>query len=785
MDDVGGPLGVNPFSPAAVAQVVLTGEPPVTLPTGAIDAATGHLAAYLTPGPGERRDVRPDGTPLSGQRTGQDGFVMAIVGDYGTGKTHLAVHLLRQARQVAEREGQAGSLVVHWGYLDARPGGFDRMYREFFELIDRDELLLTVRDHYADVVADALGNSELTGRTAQQLRNREIDPDDVVDGLGLMDSLLSRQLRDELVDVTDRPAFGTALTMLLRRKEFADDIWRWLGGGPPTPALEERGITEPISGDDLALQAMGVFACLYGRRHHRLVLVIDELDRVLTGDRAAERVGAVKKLFEVFQAARACLVVVGLPELLELLDEPDRSARERIAYTIKMPALDSGDVRRLIELTHGRAGGPPTLAPFAEGTPDLIAKLGRGSARQIIRLCHRAYQHAIVAGSDRVDEEAIRHVAHARDELPARSQVAAESRRILRARGLTFRQGFTPPGAGQEVDLWVTAGGPRGVAIVITGSVVTEADAAGLAALAQAVRQVGPGSQALLVVTGYQHADLRARLVDAFDTEPLEFSRRDFDLEFDQALSAALTRLHPERGQDVPDRVLQRLSWVSQQQVQAQGHLERLALRVDDLRASLEHQLAAVRRELREPSPPVAANPLAVLPGPVDEAFTEALDALREVEWMRPWVRDTLRVSEETAEVMVRQRALLARLNTATSYAAIGATSLLRDLVEGFRVGVEEWYGLGHGRVNGPTGLAGRDLLLSLCQTYESIYFAMQRSRVDDYPMPPRQLHSVSRDTEQAAWTRAGGNARDLLGNLGMRVQEAAWRSAIGSTDEA
>jgi Cdc6-like AAA superfamily ATPase len=784
MSEIGEPLRINPFPSAAVAKIEIADGVSITIDTPAVEAAVRSLASYLRPADGEMgpADGEPgDGPAGDAPRSRRDGDIVAVVGDYGTGKTHLAIHLLRlaQREQEAGQGERVGRIIVHPTYLEASPGGFERLYRDFVGRLDRQELLATVEDYYADVVADALSGSTYTRKIARRLRSGELAPGSVVEGLELTDSLLSRQLRHEMIKVTRAESFGIALTMLLRRKEFADDVWAWLTGAPPTAALVERGITSPIAGEELALEAMGVFAQLYGRRQHRFVLVIDELDKILTASRGQERtaVAGFRKLFEVFHAAGAFLVVVGLPDLFDLLGE---SVRQRANRVIDMSRLDGDEVRQLIEEIHRQSGGAACLAPFAEGAPDQIAKLTDGTARQVIRLCHRAYQIAIDEGSAVITEETIQAAARTPEGFPTVATVQQEVRRALNGQGLPFEREYWHQGVARAVDFWVTVGSTgAGCAVILTDSVVGESDVRELTGQAREVHAQIEGAQTLLVVVGYLNGDFRSRVTDAFGAEPIEYGRHRFIEDLTGAVTSALVRIESLEGEDILGRLRERLNWMHRQQAYSQNFIERLALRVEEVGTAVGQLPGAVRRELRARPAARADEPSTATPGStslppaVAEVFREALLVLAQFSTEDTMIRAALNLSAAPAELDRGQRAVRMRLNSAALYPAIGVVGLLRELVEAFRAAVTELYDRFVRSDPQARGEVVEERLDTLCHSYEAIYDHLQMSKLDEYPAAVDATVDDD-DIEQVSWAARRQSVRDRFDQLGRRVREAA-----------
>jgi hypothetical protein len=343
----------NPFPAIAIPPAVHEEGDFWSIETQALDQARGQLQDYLRRA---SRDTDDSAHPDS------RGVVLAIVGDYGTGKTHIAQDMLYQIAN--QHDGH-----LHPIYLDAPSDSFLALYRDrFIKKLDRDEVLQRVDDYYADIVADELESSELTNPVAQVLRERKASPDEVVHDLGLMESVFVDTLGKKLTAVTKESDFGTAL-LLLRRPEFQAAVWEWLEGNSPDAILQERGINRQIADDATALEAIGVMAFLFGQQRHRFILFIDEIEKILSFT-AAHRpnegaVLALRKLMEAMSETRAMLVLVGLPEFEQFL--PD-DARQRIASFIRPSALTTEEIEMYIREANEHASGTDTIDPFTLDT---------------------------------------------------------------------------------------------------------------------------------------------------------------------------------------------------------------------------------------------------------------------------------------------------------------------------------------------------------------------------------------------------------------------------------
>jgi len=163
----------NPFPAAAVARLSLSEEEFWSVDTEALKQTRSYLQDYL------RRANKDEG---GSDASDLHGLILAIVGDYGTGKTHIAQDMLRQI-------AAAKNPNLYPLYLDAPSDSFLALYRErFLRKLDRAEVLKRVDEYYADIVADELVKSELTKPVAEALRKREVSADEVVHDFGLIES---------------------------------------------------------------------------------------------------------------------------------------------------------------------------------------------------------------------------------------------------------------------------------------------------------------------------------------------------------------------------------------------------------------------------------------------------------------------------------------------------------------------------------------------------------------------------------------------------------------------
>jgi Cdc6-like AAA superfamily ATPase len=569
-------IAQNPFPATAVARLTRPEDEFWSIETDALKQARGFLRDYLH----SRKQRDRSG------KDGKKGLVIAIVGDYGTGKTHIAQDMLREID--AQHDPS-----LHPMYLDAPSDTFLALYRErFMAKVSRAEVLQRVEDLYSDVVANELERSDVTAPAAKLLKSREANPDEVVNSLGLMESALLRELGVRLRRVTERQDFGTAL-LLLRRPEFEAAVWEWLSGSPPDPILQERGIERQINDDVAALEAIGVLAFLFGRQGHRFILFIDELEKVFSQngrhrpDEAA--VLAFKKLFEVIGETQSLLVLIGLPECLEVL--PD-DARQRISGIIHPSAITAGEIENYIREAQRRGLAKEVLEPFTKDTVEYLAEIAGGNTRRVLRLCYHAFLGATEAGTN-VTRAALRQIAREQFEVIPTDDVVAEITRSLEARGWLFERDKVIRGKSKlQIDFWLPVGSDdSGIAIFLTNSVLQENDSKDLVSAAVKVKGASPLVEAVLVVNGYLADNMRA-IVDQAFAKVVPYKLRDFREDLDAVLAGVRVRLEEGHRQDVLQLIRQKVDEIARQNSGVDSRLSEL-MQIAVTRTEIHHAVSA------------------------------------------------------------------------------------------------------------------------------------------------------------------------------------------------
>jgi Cdc6-like AAA superfamily ATPase len=745
------PARRNPFSPMAVARITdfdSHDSPEISIETDAIRQATSHVTAYL------RSSAEED----------HAGTVIAIVGDYGTGKTHLAVQLVRYAR--AELTDPANAM-----YLDATAESFIELYRRFMHKVGLAGVLAQVSDYYADVVAESLQSTGLTADTVEWLNSRDLQPEQVVERMGLMESALLRKVQGALRDVTENRDFGTALALLLR-KGFEHSVWAWLTGGHPDQVLVERGITKPIDSEVAALEAMGVFALLFGGRRRRFVLVVDELDKIFSLDNQPQpsTLAAFQTLLEVFAKAGACLVLSGLPDFRTVLGP---SVRQRIAHTVTMAGLGKEEVAEFVQL----AQGGPTLDPFTLDSIGYLNTVARGNPRNVIRLCHRVFRIVTDQGPGTlVTQEVVEQAARELFGTLSSDDIHGVVRRLLDAAGYDYHHDFLL-GVGEEskADFWISFPGREGgCAVLITQSLLDSGNVAEVRRRVGAVKDAAEGAEIVVVVNGVLVEGAAIQVRELIGRDPLVHVERTFAEDF-RALVGAIGQLLVGPAGGEPLMVLgQRIDLMARQNSSLYGFMEQLAEHFDSARGSTERQLAAIQRRLTAlPEADGAESaPRSPLPPDVERLFREAVDVLEELTQLDVMLAEAFEPAPEEDQEAVHRR-----LRSVDFREAAGRAVLMQKTVLRFRTSVAQWFSTEAVGGAVPTAEA-EDRLDQLCRAYDGISEYLPVFGLDPlFELPPWSARNAGM---VAAVNQAGRRNRvaTALENLSPRVKRAVWRSS-------
>ncbi|MFE2878069.1 hypothetical protein ACFXG6_02820 [Streptomyces roseus] len=708
----------NPFPLSPVVRL----GPAADLGNVPVEAADSGNATIGTPTTVELTGLVDDylgSRPTGGRR----GRVIALVGEFGLGKSHAL-------RKVYADLSRLQDPLAMW-IMDEPVQDMGRMYRDrlrgpgdtpqgkraFEEL---------VRNYYAYATAnrvDTQGSDPRLGslgEIAAGLRGGSLDPDKVVSALRYDPEVIHADLRRTLGEVTEHRRFATALA-LLQDPSFNRMVWDWLNGGEPAEPLRERGITEAIgpaagqgghedaAGIDRVFDTLAVQAVLHGRVGKPYALLIDSLEKVLEWRDEHRRtfMDAFERLVNIYASRGGLLVFCVSPAGLAELRQ---SVHERLVQLWPSgfdERLTAELVAAYVHAGRGASGAPGAVAPDGSAGPfdaealKLLHELTDGVPREVLKTCRQAWQ--LVEDKDRRDGGwgGVRDVPAARvlqavrdlHEGVARRQVEADVRKALdigqwriASRDPVPARLSAPPGGREEVLHWLSPAPNAYLAVILTRSVLVADDAERIAAQVHSLRSaVRPGRcEVLLVVRGHISQAMQDRLGRSIGSRPLVYRQGGFAERADQALRKLDARLADGRREEGLVQLGERMRRDLEQQTAELAELRRtMASWTPEPRARVATAAAGERGTSSRGAPaPVLVEgqagpePAAPdLPGPVRGRFQEALAVI-----------DT--ITRRVAGAAVKRR------STATSaeLGVLGCATLVRALTENFRGAVAAWH---------------------------------------------------------------------------------------------
>ncbi|MEV5408143.1 hypothetical protein AB0K60_04765 [Thermopolyspora sp. NPDC052614] len=753
----------------------------------------GYLGDHHADGPEKRAD---------GSVRRVSGRALALVGDYGSGKSHIAysvAKMLRDARSVPVM-WLIDEPVLDFGtlYSDRLVSDLNNQKAEFYEILI---------DYYSDVTADSLERTDKD--VAAGLRGHNLDPQAVIEAYTLSEAAIRRDLERRLKGITDHGKFSAALAML-QFPEFQDAVWEWLMGHPPDDILVERGIDQPIAGVTAVFDALAVFAFLYGQAGRRFALIIDSVEKSLDWpqDQRIAFMQGFERLVSVYVSVGGLLVFCVLPDALaefpESLHERIRPIRPTSLTNVETWQLVSHYLRgpASVPMTGSDAGKsapvPPTPAvpdvtPFTPESVEYIRTLAGGVPRRVLKLCHHAWQVAARRpGPERpIDDVAIRTAVREAFQTATREHVRATIEEVLETgpwRYQTSAERFANRrgGPATEADFWIPVGRSGAtIAVISSDSILLNRQVDHLKDLVDAVRADAGNSPVIVlaVVNGYLAAAFREPLANVVGTKPIVYDERRFRTMLRNAIQDAVARLENAGRDDALALLQDRLQGIAYQQTNMLEYLQRIDGRVERFDSASSARLSEMLRLMSGQGEGAARGEWAAgasrrLPEEIQRHFDRAFDAVGLMSGVPTLFRDAF---DPKAAARGRSEVHPRRLGfTAEQFQAVGVAVLLEKLLEAFRDGVGEWLrdaqssastsgeGASGEGVRYPSPAQERSLQV-MCRTYEITAEMLPVFRLESlaaFGIAGRE----SEPLEQRSRSFRRAEAEDALSRLGDRV---------------
>lgn len=561
-------FATNPFPATAVARLSQRKHHRLTVETDALKKMRLEVEDFFANQKGEGKTV-------------------CVIGEYGTGKTHL---LLETLHSIIDLEDE----TIHAFYVDAPSDSFLSLYQKrFLPRLERYDVQIRLREIFRQVVIGELESDPIFEKVVSNIRNGKLEVDSVIKQYGLMESNLLQQFSHRLKGIAEDECFSAAL-FLLNSPIFQEDVWDWLEGNPPTKALQERGITRVIDNDPIALESIGVFAFLLGQEGHKFVLMIDELEKVISSSQeiSASTTLAFKKLFEAISKTKALLILSGLQDFYETMPI---DAQERVSAIIRPTLLNGKDIVQYIREANFKYTAQKTIEPFSRPVIDYIASISGGNARKTIRICYHAYQIA-TSENVKVSRKIIQEVTQDQFGTQTEGQVKEEILGVIERMGLAVehdkrversqvdKKTYKLIQITAKADYWIAVGNDNtGIAITHVHDVFSDNDEKQIIDRATNLSyndDKGIHIASILVVSGFI-AESRSVSLSKFFDKVIPYTSREFTDHFESALSGFRIRIEERLKEDKLDLILTRMRQIERQISITNRQLDSLATKSD------------------------------------------------------------------------------------------------------------------------------------------------------------------------------------------------------------
>jgi hypothetical protein len=538
------------------------------------------------------------------------GQAVLVRGEHGSGKTHAIGYLIGKVKSRSlGAESTAGEVVQL--YAKAEAGDIVAVYRSLLARLS----LATLRELALRFTAEIAGAAIVAGVQGEK-------PKDLFERLRMEPQLFKEMLRvyyvdesellrrrdDEITRLTGESTdFVNAFSWI--DSEIGELAHRWLVGDS-LDAEERRqlGVSGTIDTVATTQSGLRLLAALCARSDRPLIVYIDQYEKLVLEDGGQlnlPNAGAIHTLAEAIPQEDAMLILSGNDEAWDALP---LDLQQRFGpRVVECRGFGLDEAAALVALYLHPRGEAQTerpidfeqLRPFTEDGFKLLHLYSGGNARRLLELCAVAYD---ASGPDGVIDRAQACVA-ANEAGSWRADVASTIEtmmRVARSRGYTVRGSKDLPAEVQDALVLSVAGRDR-IQVVLgqAAHYYTEViEAASFVTLADELRAVDPGVQIILVILGYETAEICAALTRV-GIEVVRFRPPTFAADFDAALEQTAHRQPEETvmGDHLASEVREARSELAALRLEREADTRGLVTQTTTIDAHYEQERVAERWE--------------------------------------------------------------------------------------------------------------------------------------------------------------------------------------------
>jgi hypothetical protein len=314
-------------------------------------------------------------------------LIVAVLGEYGSGKTHLLLDAMASLRKDLDGREHEPSLVPVVAVAERPLGWYQAEIGPKLAGLPLEDLVLSL---YAKAGQEVASRAELTRAAVGTLARKPEAILTLVREDLLSPTEVEAVFRDMLDLAVPDAHRDIRQALALLRWDTAPDARHWLAGEELTEDQAGRlGLPVSIGADEQALDALLAVAALHHATGRVFALFVDEAEHFLRTEGNGGQnpnVTSMKRLVEGLARRHAVVFVAGHFSAWDTL----RDYHDRFSPTtpIELENLTGPQVRLLV------AKLVPEARDLGESQSDLVADLGEGNMRLISGLLRELYERS-------------------------------------------------------------------------------------------------------------------------------------------------------------------------------------------------------------------------------------------------------------------------------------------------------------------------------------------------------------------------------------------------------
>jgi len=328
---------------------------------------------------------------------GRNSTHVALIGNYGNGKTHLLRYIKSQVNSQLKEDQDSRAIA---GYVITLGASFVDMYRNFMHDLGQ--------DYFVELAWELLGKITLTkpvqneidfdentqDLTEELLQKPTIIKKYVEEGSILLSQIM-KEVRNILLRLVKNTDVATAFLQLIA-EQTSILAWKWLSGDQILYEQRRRmGVVSPIESDDTALMVFQDIRNILRYLGYELVcLLIDEFElmEILHSKQKQRYLNTLRHLIDL-NPEGLCLIISCTPEVWKSIVLEYHAFSERIFRELILRPLDRDTIYTLVleYLNYHRndkTGPTDSIYPFEKEAIEEILKVSQGNMRRALALCN-------------------------------------------------------------------------------------------------------------------------------------------------------------------------------------------------------------------------------------------------------------------------------------------------------------------------------------------------------------------------------------------------------------